>query len=336
MRLPNWVRAIILISSLMQSCLLVSALLLDPSRIAELWPWKLPPLTARLFGASTLVSVPMSLLAVGINRFVVATIPLVMMLTYRVLQLLAGAIHPRPFPPWTSLVTLNYFGGGLLMAIAFGYPLWAGLRGTLPPAKERSPLSSSSAVAPSTFRSRRSWPAWRSLRGTWSRVPDDMALIRSHCGSTLPASRRSPRGSSLRRLPAWTRAHSRRARQRLARGPCARSRHGDHRHSRHALAGARPRRFRAAKRRRMANGSNAAVAVADRAYASDFQAVAVRWSTARLAALSRGSQPLRARVCRLNPTSMAEELVVPNRLGWCGSENTRPMHMMQREPPQGR
>ena len=26
------------------------------------------------------------------------------------------------------------------MAIAFGYPLWAGLRGTLPPAKERSPL----------------------------------------------------------------------------------------------------------------------------------------------------------------------------------------------------
>ena len=40
-----------------------------------------------------------------------------------------------------SLVTLNYFGGGLLMAIAFGYPLWAGLRGALPPAKERSPLS---------------------------------------------------------------------------------------------------------------------------------------------------------------------------------------------------
>ena len=27
------------------------------------------------------------------------------------------------------------------MAVAFGYPLWAGLRRTLPPAKERSPLS---------------------------------------------------------------------------------------------------------------------------------------------------------------------------------------------------
>lgn len=138
MRLPNWVRAIILISALMQLSFGI-ALLLDPSRIAELWPWKLPPLTARLLGASTLVSVPMSLLAIGINRFVVAAIPLVMMLTYRVLQLLAGVIHHDRFPP-DSLVTLNYFGGGLLMAIAFGYPLWAGLRGTLPPAKERSPL----------------------------------------------------------------------------------------------------------------------------------------------------------------------------------------------------
>src|SRR4029078_2162834 len=138
MRLPNWVRAIILISALMQLSFGI-ALLLDPSRIAELWPWKLPPLTARLLGASTLVSVPMSLLAVGINRFVVATIPFVMMRPYRVLQLLAGAIHHERFPT-DSLVTLNYFGGGLLMAIAFGYPLWAGLRGALPPAKERSPL----------------------------------------------------------------------------------------------------------------------------------------------------------------------------------------------------
>jgi len=139
MRLPNWVRAIILISALMQLSFGI-ALLLDPSRIAELWPWKLPPLTARLLGASTLVSVPMSLLAIGIDRFVVAAIPLVMMLTYRVLQLLAGAIHHDRFTA-DSLVTLNYFGGGLLMAVAFGYPLWAGLRGTLPPAKERSPLS---------------------------------------------------------------------------------------------------------------------------------------------------------------------------------------------------
>ena len=139
MRLPNWVRAIILISALMQLTFGIT-LLLDPSRIAELWPWKLPPLTARLLGASTLVSVPMALLAIGINRFVVAAIPLVMMLTYRVLQLLAGAIHHDRFPA-DSLVTLNYFGGGLLMATAFGYPLWAGWRGTLARAKERSPLS---------------------------------------------------------------------------------------------------------------------------------------------------------------------------------------------------
>ena len=34
------------------------------------------------------------------------------------------------------------------------------------------PAQRTSAVAPSTFRARRSWPAWRSLRGTWSRVPD--------------------------------------------------------------------------------------------------------------------------------------------------------------------
>ena len=68
MRLPDWVRAIILISALMQLTFGIT-LLLDPSRIAELWPWMLPPFTARLLGASTLVSVPMSLLAVGINRY---------------------------------------------------------------------------------------------------------------------------------------------------------------------------------------------------------------------------------------------------------------------------
>ena len=89
MRLPDWARAIIVISALMQLAFGLT-LLLDPSRIAELWPWKLPPLTARLLGASTLVSVPMAALIVFINRFEFARIPLVMMLTYRVLQLLAG------------------------------------------------------------------------------------------------------------------------------------------------------------------------------------------------------------------------------------------------------
>ncbi len=138
MRLPNWVRAVIVISAVMQFGF-GATLLADPSRIALLWPWPLPPLTARLLGASTLVSVPMALLVVWINRYIVAAIPLVMMLTYRVLQLLAGAIHHDRFV-LDSVVTLNYFGGGLLMAAAFAYPLFAGATGRLPPAKEHGPL----------------------------------------------------------------------------------------------------------------------------------------------------------------------------------------------------
>jgi hypothetical protein len=94
----------------------------------------LPPLTARLLGASALVSIPLALLAIFINRYVVAMIPLVMMFTYRVLQLLAGVIHFDRFAA-DSLVTLNYFGGGLLMLLTFAYPLIAGSQGRLPPAK---------------------------------------------------------------------------------------------------------------------------------------------------------------------------------------------------------
>jgi hypothetical protein len=138
LRLPDWVRAVILVSALMQLAF-GATLLADPSRIAELWPWPLPPLTARLLGASTLVSVPMAVVAVWINRFGVVAIPLVMMLTYRVLQLLAGVIHHDRFAP-DSLVTLNYFGGGLLMAAAFAYPLWAGSQGRLPAARPGAPL----------------------------------------------------------------------------------------------------------------------------------------------------------------------------------------------------
>ncbi len=141
MRLPNWVRAVIVLSALMQLVFGVT-LLLDPGRIADLWPWPLPPLTARLLGASTLVSVPMAALIVWINRFAVAAIPLVMMLTYRVLQLIAGLIHHDRFA-LDSLVTLNYFGGGLLMAATFAYPLWAGWQATLPPAKPNAPFAAS-------------------------------------------------------------------------------------------------------------------------------------------------------------------------------------------------
>jgi hypothetical protein len=141
MKLPNWVRLVILISALMQLGFGVT-LLLEPDRIAELWPWQLPPLTARLLGASTLVSVPMALLAVWINRFAIAAIPFVMMLTYRVLQLLAGAIHHDRFAP-DSLVTWNYFGGGLLMAATFGFPLIVARRDGLPPASPSQPFAGS-------------------------------------------------------------------------------------------------------------------------------------------------------------------------------------------------
>ena len=139
MRLPNWVRGAIAISALMQ-LVFAATLLVDPAKIAAVWPWPLPPLTARLLGASTLVSVPMALLVIGVNRFAVAMIPLVMMLTYRVLQLAAGLIHFDRFAG-LSPTTLNYFGGGLLMMIVFGYPLFAGVTGRLPAASERAPLA---------------------------------------------------------------------------------------------------------------------------------------------------------------------------------------------------
>jgi hypothetical protein len=139
MRLPDWARAVIGISALLQLVFAVT-LLLDPTKIATVWPWPIPPLTARLLGASTLVSVPMALLAMSVNRFAVAMIPLVMMLTYRVLQLLAGLVHADRFSA-VSLTTVNYFGGGLLMMIAFAYPLWAGVAGRLPEAPARGPLA---------------------------------------------------------------------------------------------------------------------------------------------------------------------------------------------------
>ena len=139
LRLPNWVRLAIVLSALMQ-LMFGATLLFDPGRIAELWPWPLPPLTARLLGASTLVSVPMAFLIVWINRFAVAAIPLVMMLTYRVLQLLAGVIHHEKFAA-DSLVTWNYFGGGLLMAAMFAYPLLAARAGRLLPTRSNAPLA---------------------------------------------------------------------------------------------------------------------------------------------------------------------------------------------------
>lgn len=146
MRLPMWVRLVVAGSVLMQLGFGLT-LLYDPARIAELWPWPLPPLTARLLGASTLVSIPMALLAVGINRYAVAMIPFVMMLLYRVLQLVAGLIHIDRFAGG-SVTTLNYFGGGVLMLIAFGYPIWAGEKGRLAPASPKAPMGTALPWAP--------------------------------------------------------------------------------------------------------------------------------------------------------------------------------------------
>jgi hypothetical protein len=138
MRLPGWVRAIVAISALMQLGFGI-ALLLHPARVAELWPWALPPLTARLLGASTLVSIPLAFLSIGINRYGMAMIPFVMMLSYRVLQLLAGLIHIDRFTA-NSTLTLNYFAGGLAMLVVFGYPLIAGNRGRLPNVSAETPF----------------------------------------------------------------------------------------------------------------------------------------------------------------------------------------------------
>lgn len=139
MRLPIWVRVIVLGSIAMKMVFGVT-LLVDPSQIAELWPWPLPPLTARLLGASTLVSVPLAVLSVGINRFGVAMIPFVMMATYRLLQLAAGLIHIEKFD-LTSPLAINYFGGGGMMLAIFAYVLWAGLNKRLPEAKPDAPLA---------------------------------------------------------------------------------------------------------------------------------------------------------------------------------------------------
>jgi hypothetical protein len=139
MRLPGWVRSIIAISALMQLGFGI-ALLLHPARVAELWPWTLPPLTARLLGASTLVSIPLAFLSIGINRYRMATIPLVMMLTYRVLQLIAGFIHIDRFAA-NSTLTLNYFLGGFAMLVVFAYPLIAASRGRLPQTFTGAPFS---------------------------------------------------------------------------------------------------------------------------------------------------------------------------------------------------
>ena len=113
--LPNWVRVVLLISALMQLFFGVR-LLLNPASITDMWPWPMTSITARLLGASTLVSVPLALLSIWFNRFSAARLPMIMVLMYRVLQLLAGFIHFYKFD-LKAPVTWNYFGGGGIILI---------------------------------------------------------------------------------------------------------------------------------------------------------------------------------------------------------------------------
>jgi hypothetical protein len=111
--LPAWLRLVLLFTGLLQAALGLT-LLLNPGAIGGLWPWALTPIEARLLGASSLVSMPLSLLAALGNRFSAARIPLVMLASYRVLQVLAGLIHLSRFD-LTRPLTWNYFGGGVLL-----------------------------------------------------------------------------------------------------------------------------------------------------------------------------------------------------------------------------
>ncbi|MBC7879385.1 MAG: hypothetical protein H7Y59_19625 [Anaerolineales bacterium] len=116
--LPSWVKIVLVISGLMQ-IVFGLRLLIDPSALTSMWPWSMTPVTARLLGCSTLVSVPLALLSVWFNRYSAARLPMIMIIAYRVLQLAAGFIHFSNFDI-ASPTTWNYFGGGgILLIILF-------------------------------------------------------------------------------------------------------------------------------------------------------------------------------------------------------------------------
>jgi hypothetical protein len=124
--LPRWLRLVFVIVALTQ-LIFGLTLLIDPAAISRLWPWPLTPLTTRLLAASTLVSVPLEVLVAASNRWSVARIPIVMLLTYRVLQLAAGLMHFDSFN-FTQPATWNYFGGGSVMLIILAFALVRGSR----------------------------------------------------------------------------------------------------------------------------------------------------------------------------------------------------------------
>ena len=103
--LPLWLRASLLVTGLMQLGFGLTVLL-NPAAINSVWPWPLTPLSARLLGASALVSVPLSIITALLNRRSAAVIPLVMLLAYRVMQVLAGLIHLEH-----GVIRRNHFDG---------------------------------------------------------------------------------------------------------------------------------------------------------------------------------------------------------------------------------
>lgn len=118
--LPLWLKIVLVVSGTMQ-IIFGLRLLVDPASLTSMWPWSMTPVTTRLLGCSTLVSVPLALLSVWFNRFSAARLPMIMILCYRILQLAAGFVHFGQFD-LTSPTTWNYFGGGgiVLIVLALG------------------------------------------------------------------------------------------------------------------------------------------------------------------------------------------------------------------------
>lgn len=131
MRLPLGVRAVILVAALAQAAFGI-ALLIAPGQIAALWPWTLPPLTARMLGAGALAAAPMGLVMVAIDRFGAASIALAMMTFQQVALIVVGLAHHRSYDS-ASTPALAHFGAALVIAATFAYTLWAGLAKRLPP-----------------------------------------------------------------------------------------------------------------------------------------------------------------------------------------------------------
>jgi hypothetical protein len=142
---PAWLRLVLLFTGVLQAVLGVT-LLFNPAAINGLWPWPLSPITARLLGASTLVGVPLFILPAIANRWSAARIPLVMLISYRVLQVLVGLIHIDRFD-FRRPITWNYFGGGVLLLLVLAAVLALHTRLGQPVADEPAWLGGDSPLA---------------------------------------------------------------------------------------------------------------------------------------------------------------------------------------------